>query len=91
MPEMIRFVYKEPRKSVFFIMVKRSRFGIGPNNALSIDRGFDPLENVNDLSSPLVRLYLARQPLLRAVLRANRNVGFDLTRLTNSCASRNLK
>jgi hypothetical protein len=72
-------------------MVKRKRYGIGPSTALSIDRDCDPLENVNDLSSTLVRLYLARQPLLRAVLWANRNVGFGLARLTNSWTSRNLK
>jgi hypothetical protein len=91
MPEVVGFESKEPRKPVFFIMVKRRRFGIGPNTALLSGRDFDPLENVNDLSSTLVRLYLARQPLLRAVLWVNRNVGFGLTRLTNSCASRNCK
>jgi hypothetical protein len=73
-----------------FIMMNRRRFGIGPNTALSIDRDFDPLENVKDLVSTFVMLYLARQPLLRTVLWAKTIAGFGLTRLTNSSVSRNL-
>jgi hypothetical protein len=55
------------RAEEVFVMVKRSRFGIGPNTALSIDRDFDPLENVNDLCSAVVKMYLARR-LFRAIL-----------------------
>jgi len=36
--------------------LKRRRFGTGPKTALSIDRDFDPAENVNVLSSTLVML-----------------------------------
>jgi len=36
---------------------------MGPRTALSIHRDFDPADNVNVLSSTLVRLYRARPPL----------------------------
>jgi hypothetical protein len=45
---------------VFFTVVNKRRFGIGPKSALSIDRELEPLENVNVLSSILVRLHMAR-------------------------------
>ena len=81
----------EPIKSVFFTIGNKRRLGIGPNTALSMDRYFDPLENENDLSPTLVKLYHAMPPLLRVLWRANRIVGFVLMRWTTSCASRNLK
>ena len=51
-----------------FIIVKINRFGMLPYTALSIHSDCDPLENVKDLSSTLVKLYLARNPLLRVSL-----------------------
>jgi len=53
---------------VFFTMVNERRLGIGPKTALSVDKDFDALENVNVLSSTLVRLYRAMPPLLRIEL-----------------------
>jgi hypothetical protein len=53
---------------VFFTMVNKRRFGIGPKTALSVDRDPETLEKVNVLSSNLVRLYLALPSLLRTVL-----------------------
>jgi len=58
-------VFKEPRKSVFFTIVKKKRLGTRPKIALSIDKEFDRLENVNVLSSNLVILYRAMPPLVR--------------------------
>jgi len=58
----------EPRKFLFFFIVNKSLFGTGPRIALSMDSDLDPLENVKDLSSTLVMLYLATPPLLRTVL-----------------------
>ena len=52
-------------KSVFFIMVNKIRFGMGPKTRLSIDREFDPGANVNVMSSTLVKLYRAIAPPLR--------------------------
>ena len=40
----------------FLTMVKSRILGTGPKTALSIDRDFDPAENVNVLSSTLVML-----------------------------------
>jgi hypothetical protein len=48
----------EPRKSIFN-MVKTNRLGIVPNTALFMDRDFDQLEKVKDMSSTLIKLYLA--------------------------------
>jgi hypothetical protein len=58
----------EQRKSVFFIMVNKIRFGMGPKTRLSIDREFDPEANVNVLCSNLVKLYRAIAPPLRVSL-----------------------
>jgi hypothetical protein len=74
----------EPRKSLFFIIVNMIRFGKGPRTALSTDSDCDPLENVKDLSSTLVMLYLATPSLLRTALQASGIVGFGLTRLTHN-------
>lgn len=52
------FEFIEPRKSVFFTIVNRRRLGIGTNNALSMDRDCDPLENVEVLVSTLVNFIL---------------------------------
>ena len=49
-------------------MVNKRRLVIGPNTALSIDKEFDPLENVKVLSSTLVKFYRPRKPLLRVQL-----------------------
>ena len=38
-------------------------FGTGPNTALSIDRRFDPAENVNVVRSTPVMLYRAIAPV----------------------------
>jgi hypothetical protein len=53
------------RKSVIFIIVKVNRFGMVPNTTLSMERDFDSLEYVKDVSSTLVKLYLSSIPLLR--------------------------
>ena len=45
-----------PIKSAFLTMVKKRCLGTGPKTALSINRDFDPAENVNVLSSNLVML-----------------------------------
>ena len=54
-------------KSVFLTIVNKRRFGMGTTTALSIDKDFDPAENMNVLSSTLVTLYRARLPLLFSV------------------------
>ena len=46
----------EPIKSVFLTMVNQRYFGMGTMTALSIDNDFNPAENVNVMSSTLVRL-----------------------------------
>ena len=68
MMELERILSREPRKSFLLIIVKRRRFGIGPNTALSIDSDCEPLENVKVWSSTLVMLYFAIAPTCRAVL-----------------------
>jgi len=68
-------------------MVNRSRFGKGPNKALSKDSDWVPPEDVKNLISTMVRYYLARVHLARVALCANRSDGLDLKRLTNSWAS----
>jgi len=84
-------VSTEPRKLVFFTMLNKSYWVMGPKTELSIDKDFDPLENVNVLSSTLVKLYRAMPPSLRVESRPNRIVGFGLIRFNNNCASSNLK
>jgi len=54
MLKFVVFVSIEPIKSVFLTMVKRRRFGTVPKTALSIDRDFDPADNVNVLISTIV-------------------------------------
>jgi len=56
------FVSKQPTKSVFFTMVNKRRLRMGPKSALSADKYFDPVENVNVLGSTLVKLYCAMLP-----------------------------
>jgi len=65
------------RESVFFTVVNIVRFGSIPN--------------VKVLSSTLVKLYLARNPLLRASLWAMEIFGLGRMRRTISSASKNLK
>jgi len=60
-------------------MVKRRRFGTGPNTALSIDIDCAPLDNVKVFSSTIVRLYRASGPFARVSLCANRTLGFGFT------------
>ena len=86
---MNRFVSREPRNSFLFTNVNKRRFGMGRNMSLSIES--EPLDNVQYFNSTLVKLYFAIAPACRAVLCATRYAGFGLTRLTHSCASRNLK
>jgi len=50
-------------KSEFLTMVNNIRFGMGPRTALSIENDFHPAENMNVLSSTLVRLEGARLPV----------------------------
>ena len=83
MRKLYGFFVTVPRKSVFFTMVNRSRFGMGPNMALSKDSDWVPPENVKTLISTLVRYYLSRVHLARVALCANRGDGLDLKRLTN--------
>ena len=64
---------------------------MGPNTALSMDSDCEPLKNAKDMSSTFVKLSFAIAPAIRVVLCAKRYAGFGRTRLTNSCASRNLK
>ena len=54
----------------------------GHRTALSINRDFD---------TTIVRLYLARSPLLRAVLGADKMAGLGCKRLTSRNASKSLK
>ena len=63
---------KEQIKCLLFTIVNKRRLGIGPNTALSIDWDFDLLENVNVLSSTLVKFYRAMPPLSRVELWPNR-------------------
>jgi len=49
-------------------LVNRRRLGMGPKTALSIDKVFDSAEKVNVLSSTLVSLYRARDPLFNVEL-----------------------
>jgi len=51
-------------RSVFLNKVNKRRYGIGSRTALSIDKDFDPAENVNVLSSTVGRLQRARVPFL---------------------------
>jgi len=81
----------EPIKSVFWTIVKKRRFGMGPRTALSTDNDFYPAENMNVLSSTLVRLYRARLPLLSIELWASKMAGFGLMLPTSNWASKNLK
>jgi len=55
-------------KSAFLIIVNSRRLELWPKTALSIDRDFDPAENLNDLRSTLVRLYRARNYLSNVLL-----------------------
>ena len=57
---------------------------MGPRTALSRDSDCPSLENVKDLISTLVMLYLATPPLLRTALLASGIVEFGLTRLTHN-------
>jgi len=81
----------EPRKSVFYTMVKSRRLVTRSNTALYIDRDCAPLENVKVFSSTLGRLYRASGPLTRVALCAKGIVGSGFTHLINSQTSRNLK
>jgi len=60
--------------------VNWSRFGIGPNTALSKENDCASLENVKDFCSTLVRLRRASAPFPLAILCANRNDGLVLAR-----------
>jgi len=68
MAEIIRIRILEPRNSVFFTMVNSRHFASTPNTALLIGNASGPPANVKVLSSTLVKLYLAKNPLLRASL-----------------------
>lgn len=54
-------------KSALLIMVYSRLLEMGPRTALSIERNFNPAENINVWNSTLVRLYRAMTPLLSAV------------------------
>jgi len=84
-------VFTEPRKSALFAMVNRMRLGMGPNTALSMDSDCSPSEDVEVLSSNLVRLHRASASFATVELCANGIIGFDLPRLTNNRSSRNLE
>ena len=58
----------EPTKSVYLTMLNNRCFGKGHRTALSIDKDFDPAENVNALSSTLISLYRVRLPLFSVEL-----------------------
>jgi len=47
-----------PRKSLFLAMVKIRRFGSRLKTALSMENDYELAENVKELSSILVSLYL---------------------------------
>ena len=72
MAEKFWLIITEPIKSVFFTMVNRRRLRICPNMALCMDSVCAQLQNVEVLILTAVILYLARAPLQRAVLCANR-------------------
>jgi hypothetical protein len=67
MSKLYGLVSKEPRKTVFFDMVNKSRLGIGRKTALSMYKDVNPAGNANVLSSTLVNLYSAMPPSLRVV------------------------
>jgi hypothetical protein len=68
MRENYGFVSMEPRKCLLFTTVDKRLFGVCLIIALSMECDCVYLENVNDLGSTLVMLYLATPPLLRTVL-----------------------
>jgi hypothetical protein len=63
MPEIVRVESMLPRKSVFFTNENNKSFGRTTSMALSVESDCEPLENVKVLSSTLVILYLAGNPL----------------------------
>jgi len=65
MSEIVRVRIHTAQKSVFFTIVNIKRFGKIPSTALSIESDREPLANVKVLSSTLVKLYLAGNPLIR--------------------------
>ena len=56
MLKFVGLVSCKPINWAFLTVVKKVRFGTRSNTALSIERDFDPAENMNALSSTLVML-----------------------------------
>ena len=72
-------------------MVKKKTFMNGSKTALSMDKDFNPLGDVNVLISTVVKLYRAMPHLLRVVLWADRRPRLAKIRSTKNFASKDLK
>ena len=82
-PKYVRVGVQWAFKYAFLIIVYSRRLVLGPSTAFSIDRDFDPAENVKVLRSTLFVLYRARTPLLSTRLCVDKMTGLGCTRVTS--------